>query len=65
LLDTVFTSLDLADRLEWTRASQVRLRIEGGAGLEISSGEDNLVLRALRSLERASGRDLRLDIRLF
>ncbi len=64
-LDTVFATLDLADELRWREASQTRLRLSGEvAGLDISVGEDNLVLRALRALEGACERALPLDIEL-
>lgn len=64
-IDTVFATLDLCDELRWTDAQHTRLRLSGELeGLKISVGEDNLVLRALRALEAASGRSLALDIEL-
>jgi len=63
-LDSVFATLDLADELTWQDASETRLEILGGQGLDISTGEDNLVLKALRSLEAATGRKLTLEISL-
>jgi 4-diphosphocytidyl-2-C-methyl-D-erythritol kinase len=64
-LDTIFTWLELADQLRWTRAARTRLRLSGTAGgLAVSADEDNLVLRALRLLEQASARRLNLDIEL-
>lgn len=65
-LDTVFASLDLADELRWREATQPRLTLSGELrGLPISSGEDNLVLRALRALESRVGRELPLEIELI
>ncbi len=65
-LDTVFASLDLADELRWREATQTRLTLSGELrGLPISSGEDNLVLRALRALESRVGRELPLEIELI
>ena len=64
-LDTVFVTLEVADTLSWEPASQTRLRLTGmPSGMPISVGEDNLVLRALRALERATGRALSLDLEL-
>ena len=65
-LDSVFCSLQLADEVIWADAeSTSSVRLSGDvAGLEISSGEDNLVLRALRSLEAEVGRALPLEIEL-
>lgn len=64
-LDSLFVTLDLADELHWREASQTSLRLSGEVtGLDISVGEDNLVLRALRALEAACGRALPLEIEL-
>lgn len=65
-LDSLFATLDLADELHWKDAQTTRLRLGGEVtGLDISVGEDNLVLRALRALEQASGRSLPLEIELI
>ena len=65
-IDSVFATLELADELRWSDASETRLRLSGQpSGLEISVGEDNLVLRALRTLESACGRLIPLDIELI
>lgn len=65
-LDSLFATLDLADELHWKDAPTTRLRLGGEVtGLDISVGEDNLVLRALRALEQASGRSLPLEIELI
>lgn len=65
-LDSLFATLDLADELHWRNAPQTSLRLGGEVtGLDISVGEDNLVMRALRALEHASGRSLPLEIELI
>jgi len=65
-LDSLFATLDLADELHWREAGQTSLRLGGEVtGLDISVGEDNLVLRALRALEDACGRKLPLEIELI
>lgn len=65
-LDSLFATLDLADELHWRDAPATSLRLGGEVtGLDISVGEDNLVMRALRSLEQASGRSLPLEIELI
>ncbi|MBX3169122.1 MAG: 4-(cytidine 5'-diphospho)-2-C-methyl-D-erythritol kinase [Candidatus Eremiobacteraeota bacterium] len=65
-LDSLFATLDLADELHWRDAPVTNLRLGGEVtGLDISVGEDNLVIRALRALEQASGRPLPLEIELF
>jgi 4-diphosphocytidyl-2-C-methyl-D-erythritol kinase len=65
-IDTVFATLDLVDELRWGDAAQTRLRLSGDlSGMKISEGDDNLVLRALRALESASGRTIPLDIQLI
>lgn len=65
-LDTVFSWLDLADRLEVAAAPRTELEVEDaiGSGIPVGSGEDNLVLRALRALEAHVGRDLPTRFRL-
>lgn len=52
-LDTVFSWLEVEDLLEVSPAGETTLEIEDeiGQGVPVSAGEDNLVLRALRSLE--------------
>lgn len=65
-LDSLFATLDLADELHWKDADTTRLSLGGEVtGLDISVGEDNLVMRALRALEQASGRTLPLEIELL
>jgi 4-diphosphocytidyl-2-C-methyl-D-erythritol kinase len=64
-IDSVFATLDLADELRWKDAPETRLQLRGDpTGLDISVGEDNLVVRALRALESACGRPLPLEIEL-
>lgn len=61
-LDTVFQWLALADTLELESAATTRLDISSalqqGSGLEIDTGEKNLVIRALRLVEKRVGRPL-------
>ena len=59
-LDTIFTWLELQDRLEVTAAETTALVIEDqiGQGVPVPSDEDNLVLRALRMLESQVDREL-------
>lgn len=65
-LDTVFSWLELADELEVEPAETTTLQIldEIGRGVEVSADEDNLVLRALRSLESHQARPLPTSFRL-
>lgn len=65
-LDTVFSWLDLSDRLEIEPASATALEVEDeiGRGLTVPQGEENLVLRALRLLEASQARELPTRIRL-
>lgn len=65
-LDTVFATLELSDRLSWSQSSEPSvLRLHGDVGgMPVSTGEDNLVLRALRALEQASGRELPVHLDL-
>lgn len=65
-LDTVFSWLELADELEVEPAGATSLEIvdEIGRGVPVSAGEDNLVLRALRSLESHQARPLPTAFRL-
>lgn len=65
-LDSLFATLDLSDELVWRDAPETTLRLGGEVtGLDISAGEDNLVIKALRALEAASGRALPLEIELI
>jgi 4-diphosphocytidyl-2-C-methyl-D-erythritol kinase len=65
-LDSLFATLDLADELIWNDAPETTLRLGGEvSGLDISVGDDNLVIKALRALEAACGRSLPLDIELI
>ena len=64
-LDSVFCTLELADELYWKEAASASLQVKGDLmGMAISEGEDNLVMRALRALEAASGRTLAVAIEL-
>ena len=61
-LDTVFAWLELADELCWQLAGELRLDLSGE--VQISTGEDNLVTKAVRLLERECRREFPLHIRL-
>lgn len=53
-LDSLFATLDLADELHWKDAHTTSLRLGGEVtGLDISVGEDNLVMRAQRTASQA------------
>ncbi len=66
-LDTIFVWLGLSDELELIpnqERSSLEMVDQSNSALEISVGEDNLVLRALRLLEADAGRSLPTSIRL-
>ncbi|HEX6938379.1 MAG TPA: 4-(cytidine 5'-diphospho)-2-C-methyl-D-erythritol kinase [Longimicrobiales bacterium] len=61
-IETLFCALDLADSLELRLGGAgIRLEVEGA---ELGPVEDNLVFRAARAFERATGIDLHVAIRL-
>ena len=67
-LDTIFVWLEMADELLLAPAaelSSLEIVDESNSALEISTGEDNLVMRALRLLEASAGRSLPTTLRLF
>lgn len=64
-LDTVFCWLELADELVLTPAPSYRLLLEGEFAGDLPCGEDNLVTRALRSLERECQRNLAVEVRVL
>jgi len=65
-LDTVFSWLDLEDRLEVRVAEATHLVLEDEIGCrdQVCANEDNLVLRALRRLEVYTQRELPTHLRL-
>lgn len=61
-LETLFCGLELADTLELRPGGAgIRLEVEGA---ELGPIEDNLVVRAARAFERATGRTVDVSIRL-
>lgn len=59
LVTTVLSDVsDLMDTLEAQPAAAFSLRLTGHASVGLSAGEDNLVVRAWRLLEKAAGREL-------
>ncbi len=60
LLDSLAVFPDIGDRLEAAPAAELSLTIEGPFAAGLSSGEDNLVLRAARALAPDRGAALRL-----
>lgn len=55
---------DVGDRLTAEPADRLSLRVTGRFAAELTDADDNLVLRSLRALEEASGRDLPLAVTL-
>lgn len=55
---------ELTDILEGERSASLRLEVTGPASEGLAADESNLVLQAIRLLEREVGRDLPLDLRL-
>jgi 4-diphosphocytidyl-2-C-methyl-D-erythritol kinase len=58
LIDAEMVSLDLADTLEFTDAPNIALQLtsdaNAGRGLPVTLGDDNLVAKALRRLDRTA-----------
>lgn len=52
-LQTVFTLLDYGDRIDFAPANSLSLTLDGDA----PAGDDNLILRAARALQTATGTD--------
>ena len=65
-IDTLFAWLELEDTLEFTPAAETSLEmsVEGVSAKGIALDETNLVIRALRALEKTVGKDLSTHIRL-
>jgi 4-diphosphocytidyl-2-C-methyl-D-erythritol kinase len=61
-IDTTLQSISLHDLLQAERAEETTLELHGG---DAPSGEGNLVLRALQTLERSTGRRLPLRFTLW
>ncbi|HJU86860.1 MAG TPA: 4-(cytidine 5'-diphospho)-2-C-methyl-D-erythritol kinase, partial [Gemmatimonadota bacterium] len=64
-LDTAFQAIDLADRIEITRAPagvQVACRVDGECAEGVPVGEDNLAARAALLIAARTGHDLRVAI---
>lgn len=66
LLDTLFAWLELEDTVEFSPAESTNLTIvsEGVCAPEAGVSEDNLVLKALRAVEKLVGRELPTRIHL-
>ena len=69
-IETVFAAVDLYDDLEFRRSEENRVRLtwaapdQGFQAGDLDGGESNLVVRAVRALERARGFRARLNIHL-
>lgn len=65
-LSTIFQSLELADTLTIEKASSLSFDIKDNlnSGLEIPADESNLVIKALRLLEKLSGKSLPCHVSL-
>lgn len=67
-LATLFAKISLADRLEvqaqTAETEDLRLEITGPLGAQLSAGEDNLALRAVRAFEAEFGLTLQARIHL-
>ena len=61
LLDSLVVFADVGDRVTASPAPALSLRVTGPEGAGLSAGEDNLVLRAARSLGGQAGAALTLD----
>ncbi len=59
-LDTIFQSLELADKLLLSKAPKTDLEIvdEIGCGFEVSADQNNLVLKAHNALQKLTGQEL-------
>jgi 4-diphosphocytidyl-2-C-methyl-D-erythritol kinase len=64
LLDSLIVFADLGDVVEMRRAAALSLKVEGPFGDAVPAGDDNLVLRAARTLAEAAGIAPRAAIRL-
>lgn len=65
LVTTVLEDVpELTDVLEGERSSSLRLEVVGPAAEGLAADESNLVLKALRLLEREVGRELPVEVRL-
>ncbi len=62
LIESLFAFVDAGDRIEAKAAPDLRLRLEGRFSAELGEGEDNLVLRAARAMQRYFGVDAGADI---
>jgi len=63
-LETVFAFAEDGDVLSARPASDVHLTISGPFGAQLSAGEDNLVVRAVRALAAAQGINAGIDLTL-
>ena len=62
LIDAEMVSLDIADELTFRPADATRITLTGPTSAGLSSGDDNLVARALRAVGRTA--DVTLDKRI-
>ncbi|MEO6326470.1 MAG: 4-(cytidine 5'-diphospho)-2-C-methyl-D-erythritol kinase, partial [Thermoanaerobaculia bacterium] len=51
-LDTIFQTIDLADRLTFEAAPALELQVDDPS---LPTGDDNLVMRAARALQQTTG----------
>ena len=63
-LDSLVVFVPIADRLTFTPARALSLEVEGPFAGALGAVEDNLVMRAARTLARATGRKIDVAIRL-
>lgn len=61
-LDTIFCWLELHDTVEMRKSESARLRMVGGE--DIPSDDSNLALKAVRALEKSTGRALPVEIEI-
>ncbi|MEM9440249.1 MAG: 4-(cytidine 5'-diphospho)-2-C-methyl-D-erythritol kinase [Pseudomonadota bacterium] len=63
-LDSIVVFANVGDKLTFTPADDLTLTVDGPFGLDLSSDDDNLVIRAAKALAHLAGREARARIRL-